>query len=172
MRSLPPEEPWLHLALSVEVSPIEGRGLFAVEPVAVGVTVVVFGGRLVTDAELAAVFAASTGYVDTLSIDVDLNLVLPGRTPAGFGNHCCDPNLWWGGDYSLITRRPLEIGDEATLDYGTISDATDFTMACSCATSLCRREVTGQDWRLPDLQDRYDSHWVPALQRRISGDLH
>lgn len=172
MGSLPPAEPWVHSALSVGVSLIEGRGLFAVEPVPAGVTVEVFGGRLVTDAELVAVFAASSEYVDTLSVDVDLNLVLPGRTPAGFGNHCCDPNLWWGGDYSLITRRPLRVGDEATLDYGTITDASDFTMACSCGTSVCRGEVTGQDWRRTDLQDRYRSHWVPALQRRIDDHLN
>ena len=168
----PPAEPWLHPALSVRASPIEGRGLFAVEPVPADVKVVVFGGRLVTDAELAAVFASATEYVDALSIDADLNLVLPGRTPAGFGNHSCDPNLWWGGDYySLITRRPVRADDEVTLDYGTITDATDFTMDCGCGTSRCRGQVTGQDWRLPDLQDRYGPHWVPALHRRISGHL-
>jgi hypothetical protein len=157
--------------VSVRASSIEGRGLFAVEPVSADVRLVVFGGRLVTDAELAAVFAAATEYVDTLSIDADLNLVLPGRTPAGFGNHSCDPNLWWGGDYSLVTSRPVRADEELTLDYGTITDATDFTMACSCGTRRCRGQVTGQDWRLPDLQDRYSTHWVPALQRRISGQL-
>jgi hypothetical protein len=163
----PPTEPWLHPALAVRSSPIDGQGLFAIEPLPEDTTVVIFGGRLVTDVELAALFAVSTAYIDTLSIDLDLNLVLPGRTPVGFGNHSCDPTLWWSGSFSLSTRRPLQVGDEATLDYGTITDAADFALDCACATTLCRGEVTGLDWQLPELQNRYNQHWVPALQKRI-----
>lgn len=129
----------------------------------------VFGGRLITDAELAALFAVSTAYIDTLSIDRDLNLVLTGRTAVGYGNHSCDPTLWWSGAFSLSTRRPLQVGDEATLDYATITDAADYALDCACATTLCRGQVTGLDWQLLALQYRYHQHWVPALQKRIEG---
>ena len=145
MPTTPPAEPWLHPAIEVGVSSIEGSGLFAVEAVPVETTIVVFGGRLVSDQELLELFASSTDYIDTLTTDLDSNLVLPGRTPAGFGNHSCAPNLWWGGDFSLTSRRPLTVGDEVTVDYGTITDSEDFTMPCSCGSDACRGVVTGQD---------------------------
>lgn len=167
MDLLPPVEPWLHPSLSVRDSPIEGMGLFATAPIEAGTRVAVFGGRLVTDGELEALLSASDRYVDTLSIDSNLNLVLPGRSPLGYGNHSCDPNMWWAGDFALTARRALVPGDEATLDYGTITDAADYVMACRCGSTFCRWQVTGNDWSLPDLQARYGQHWVPALLSRI-----
>lgn len=169
MDLLPPIEPWLHASLSVRDSPIEGMGLFATAPIETGTRVAVFGGRLVTDDELEALLSASDRYVDTLSIDSNLNLVLPGRSPLGYGNHSCDPNMWWAGDFALTARRALVPGDEATLDYGTITDAADYVMVCRCGSTFCRWQVTGNDWSLPDLQARYGQHWVPALLSRIRG---
>ena len=34
----------------------------------------------------------------------------------------------------------------------------------------CRGVVTGNDWRRPDLRERYGKHWVPALLARIQSD--
>jgi hypothetical protein len=41
-------------------------------------------------------------------------------------------------------------------------------MYCHCETYRCRQLVAGDDWRIPELQRRYDGHWVPFLQRRIA----
>ena len=83
--------------------------------------------------------------------------------PRHFGNHSCDPTLWFGGPYELVARRDLEPGDELTLDYGTISGAPGFTMPCRCGSELCRGVVTSEDWRRPELRARYRGRWVPAL---------
>ncbi len=40
-------------------------------------------------------------------MDTDLHLVLPPRRPNGYGNHSCDPNLWWVGPYELAARTTI-----------------------------------------------------------------
>ena len=61
------------------------------------------GGRLVSSAELVQLVRETAGYVDTITVAPDVHLVLPPRRPNGFGNHSCDPNLWWVGAYELAT---------------------------------------------------------------------
>lgn len=41
-------------------------------------------------------------------------------------------------------------------------------MDCRCGSVRCRDTVTGRDWQLPDLQQRYGKHWVPVLLERIA----
>lgn len=169
---VPPSDVWLDPRLAVRVSSIEGHGLFATELVPAGTVVVRFGGRLVDSATLDALIAAadadpSGAYVDTITIDDDAHLVLPTGTDVHFGNHSCDPSMWHVGPYEVATRRDLHEGDEATVDYATDSGADGFAMTCNCGSPICRGSVTSDDWRQPALQQRYDGHWVPAMQRLI-----
>lgn len=118
----------------------------------------------------AAIADPALPYVDTITIYADAHLVLPSDTPIHFGNHSCDPTLWHVGPYELATRNDVRAGEEATIDYGTQSGAAGFRMTCTCGSAGCRRVVTSDDWRLPELQGRYAGHWVPALQQRIDLD--
>jgi hypothetical protein len=158
---------WLHPAVVVADSPIDGRGLFCTAPIAAGTLVARLGGRLVDGPELRAVLDASTSYVDTITVLPDRHLVLPGRQPIGFGNHSCDPGLWHTGAFALSARRDIGAGEEVTVDYATQTAEPNFELDCRCGTSLCRGRVTGDDWRRPDLQVRYGEHWVPALRLLI-----
>src|SRR5690242_14851186 len=104
--SVPEPEPdcWLHPDVEVRVSDIEGRGLFARAAIPAGTVVARAGGVLVTDAGLRAAFEAAAAdpahpYIDTYTVDEDLHLILPPRRPNGYGNHGCDPNLWWTGPF-------------------------------------------------------------------------
>jgi hypothetical protein len=126
------------------------------------------GGRLVTEEELRNPFARAAEqrgrpYIDTIAVADGMHLVLPTGNLNGKGNHGCDPNLWWVGPYALATRRDIAAGEELTNDYATSTAAAEFAMACRCGSALCRRTVTGDDWRLPELQRRYGDHWTPAL---------
>jgi uncharacterized protein len=183
----PAPEPtcWLHPEVEVRASPVAGVGLFARAPIPAGTGVSRIGGRLVTGADLERLFAAnakagsarltprsdpaqaSTTYVDTVTVTDGLHLVLPPGTPNGKGNHGCDPNLWWSDPYTLGARRDIGAGEELFNDYATSTGSAAFTMSCRCGSPLCRRTITGQDWRRVDLQQRYGDHWVPALLRRI-----
>jgi uncharacterized protein len=167
---LPEPDCWLHPHLEIRSSPIAGLGLFAAAPIPTGTVVSRVGGRLVSTAELRELFAAAAtehSYVDTIAVTETRHLVLPPRRPNGYGNHSCDPNLWWVGAYELATRREIAADEEVTNDYATSTADDEFTMACCCRTTRCRGTITGHDWRLPDLHRRYGDHWVPILQARI-----
>ncbi|MBI5089970.1 MAG: SET domain-containing protein-lysine N-methyltransferase [Actinobacteria bacterium] len=168
----PPAGVWVNPQVSVGPSPIAGHGLFAIAPIEAGSPVLRLGGRLVTTAELESMFAAAADdptatYIDTFSVVGDAHLVLPPSTAAHFCNHSCEPNLWMEGPYTIVSRRAVSIGDELTIDYGTISGAPGFEMKCSCGSTRCRGVVTSDDWLLPALQASYGQHWVPVLADRI-----
>jgi SET domain-containing protein len=162
MVTAPEPDCWLHAGVEVRSSPISGRGLFARESMQAGTVVSRLGGRLVSTAELRLLLAAPD-YVDTITVGTDLHLVLPPRRPNGYGNHSCDPNLWWVGPYELATRRDVTAGEELTNDYATSTAEPGFAMPCSCGSASCRGTVSGDDWRRPELRLRYGRHWVPAL---------
>lgn len=169
----PPADAWIEERLTVRDSPIEGRGLFFSSDVSAGTVVIRLGGRLVSSAELAALIQRAetdrtAGYVDSITLYHHAHLVLSTDTPIHFGNHSCDPTLWVVGPFEIATRRDATAGQEATLDYGTMSGADGFTMECRCGSSTCRGEVTSTDWMREELQERYRGHWVPALQQRIA----
>ena len=73
----------------------------------------------------------------------------------------------WVSAYELAASRDIAADEELTSDYATSSGEPDFVMACSCGCRHCRGLVTGDDWRRPELQERYEGHWVPGLQERI-----
>lgn len=91
---VPADNCWLHPDIVVAESPIEGRGLFAAADISAATVVSRLGGRLVSGSELPRLFpeaARTASYVDTISVDDDLHLVLPPRRDNGYGNHSCDP---------------------------------------------------------------------------------
>jgi SET domain-containing protein len=162
----------LHDAVEVRTSPIEGRGLFATAPIAAGEVVMRLGGRIVTRAELDELIAgaeASGTYVDCISVDDGIDLVMPSGHDIHFGNHGCDPNVWHTDAFTLVARRDIAPDEEIVLDYATQADNAEMSFACSCGSAPCRGVVTGADWRRPELQERYGDHWTPVLLRRIAG---
>ncbi|GAB4050926.1 hypothetical protein GCM10028775_25320 [Catellatospora paridis] len=168
--AMPAADCWLHVDVELGTSPIAGKGLFARAALPAGTVVSRLGGHLVSWAELQELFtraAREQRYVDTVSVADDLHLVLPPRRPNGYGNHSCDPNLWWVDAYTLAARRDIAAGEELTNDYGTSTAVGGFRMDCACGASLCRGVITGDDWQLPDLRERYDDHWIPLLLDRI-----
>jgi SET domain-containing protein len=164
---------WVSPRVEVRASPIEGEGVFARDDIATGTALLRLGGRLVTTAELDALIAEADAdpaapYVDTFTVYEDAHVVLPPGTPAHYGNHSCDPNLWYADAYTFVTRRDVRAGEELTIDYATISGADGLLMSCACGVPGCRGEITSDDWRIPELQTRYSGHWAPALEDRIA----
>ena len=170
MWSVPNPDCWLHPAVEVRPSHIAGEGLFARVPLRAGTEVSRLGGRLVTGQELRRLLRAggeSGGYVDTITVADDSHLVLPAGQSNGKGNHACDPNLWWADEYTLVARQDVEADAELTNDYATSTGEEGFAMPCRCGAAVCRGVVSGNDWELPELQQRYGEHWVPDLLARI-----
>ena len=105
--------------------------------------------------------------MDTITVGENLHLVLRAGQPNRYGNHSCDPNLWWADAYTLVSRRTIGAGEEVSSDYATSTGVAGVAMDCACRSSLCRSVITGEDWRRPELQARYGDHWIPMLLARI-----
>ncbi len=162
----PEPECWLHAAVEVGPSDIAGRGLFAKADFPARIVVSRLGGRLVDTATLRRLIASSGEYVEAVVVDEDRHLLLaPGDNR--FGNHCCDPNVGWVDEYSLATMTDVRAGEELLTDYAMSTVDPDWVLRCHCPSYRCRQMIEGTDWRIPQLQRRYDGWWAPYVQRLV-----
>jgi hypothetical protein len=89
------------------------------------------------------------------------------REPGDSINHSCSPNCQLRNATQLITMRDIAVGEELTYDYAT-SDTSDYDeFECACGSDNCRVRITGNDWKLLDLQSRYQNMFSPYVQRKI-----
>ena len=93
---------------------------------------------------------------------------------ANYMNHACSPTCLYvdGGErYAgmMVAARNILPGEEITFDYAT-SEACDLspTWECHCGTIDCRGRVTPDDWRDPELQRKYDGHFLPHLVHELA----
>jgi len=162
----PDGECWLHPDVEVRPSTIAGRGLFATVDLPGGTVVSRLGGRLVDTAALRGLVADAQEPVDAVMVDDDRHLVLaPGDNR--FVNHACDPNLGWVDVYSLATMTAVAAGGELVTDYAMSVVDPGWFLRCHCPSYRCREIVEGTDWRIPQLQQRYDGWWTPYVRRLI-----
>ena len=144
---------------------IEGRGMFAREPIAKGERITIWGGDVVDRAQ----FEKLGEHQKRQSAQVEEDFYLVSSKPGGgdYINHSCDPNAGLDGQIVIRAMRDIAAGEEVTIDYAMCDgDPTD-EFECLCGSPRCRRIVTGNDWQLPELQQRYGSHFSPFLLRRI-----
>lgn len=64
----------------------------------------------------------------------------------------------------------IPAGSELTIDYAMIDGDPAERMECSCGASECRKVITGQDWRLPELRQRYAGYFSRYIQERFVTD--
>jgi uncharacterized protein len=143
-----------------------GHTVVATEAITKGELIVVWSGTLVTGEELSEMPATVKRY--SLQVEENQYLVsLSDCEPPDYVNHCCEPNSGLSGQIALVAMREIGPGEEITYDYA-MSDGSPYDeFACSCGSPRCRRQVSGQDWRRPDLWRRYAGYFSPYLQRRI-----
>lgn len=143
--------------------------MFAATPVKPGETVAIWGGTFVGKHE--AEQARAQGKL-VMQLDEDLYSVEErGEDPTYFMNHSCNPNVWMANTVTLVARRKVAPGEELTVDYALFeaNEHVIYGWECDCGSSDCRKQVTGQDWRLPELQGRYAGHFLPLIAGRIFG---
>ena len=147
---------WIDRRLEVRPSAIACLGLVAGTAIPTGAAVVVWGGQEVEVWRRGCVAVAEDRY-------------LAGSDASDFLNHSCDSNLWMQDAVTLVVRRAVAAGEEATVDYA-LFEADERWRAswrCRCGSAHCRGVVSGEDWRAPQLQARYGGHLSPFLENRI-----
>jgi SET domain-containing protein len=160
---------WFSDSVEKYGSKIEGTGLRAVRPVPAGALLVIKGGHVFTRErrdELAKTLGPSEIQIDD---DLFIGPDRPEDRGAGmmYLNHSCDPNVGIVGQIAFHAMRDIAAGEELAFDYAT-GDDDDWTMECRCGAENCRGTVTGQDWRLSELQARYAGWFSAYLQRKIA----
>ena len=81
-------------------------------------------------------------------------------------NHSCEPNLGLQGQIVYVALRDIGIDEELTVDYA-MNDDDSYEMKCQCGTKSCRGKITGVDWKMPEIQRKYDGYFSWFIQRRI-----
>lgn len=166
------ERTWVDPRQEFRVSPTQGIGSFARAPIRGGEVVEIVGGVLMTDEGFVA-FQRDAPRYNAIQVGEGLHLVerveVTARREGGSLNHSCDSNLWMADEVTLVARRDIAPGEELTADYALFTAQPDWTLdrPCSCGAPTCRGAITRDDWRRPDVQDRYYPHFSPFLNRRI-----
>jgi hypothetical protein len=114
-----------------------GLGLFAASAFAPKEIILIFNGKFISFREMLA-----KGELEANALQIDANLYLDLTPPGLYANHSCSPNAGIVNDRTLIALQPIKAGEEITYDYSTTMWEDNWTMACSCGSSNCRKLVT------------------------------
>ncbi|OGM11415.1 hypothetical protein A2Z22_00860 [Candidatus Woesebacteria bacterium RBG_16_34_12] len=167
-----PKEDWISPKIEVRKSQLGGKGMFAKKPINEGKVVLRWGakpGNVFSEEEIRTGKARKRS-----SIEIEEGIYLAGEAnvlaeDSDFLNHSCDSNLWMSDSVTLVARRNIKEGEEVTADYalwqGDVIWVANWD--CKCGQTVCRHKVTGKDWKLPKVQERYKNHFSPFLNRRI-----
>ena len=161
---------WRSPKIRVSDATLAGRGVVAVEKIARDEIVAIKAGHVITRAELAEATAAA----GDMALQIDDDFYLAPRQPEDvenmsvFINHSCDPNVGFRGQVVYVAMRDIAAGEELCHDYA-MERSDDYALDCHCGSRLCRGKVTGNDWKLPELQRRYGDYFSIYLRNKIAG---
>jgi hypothetical protein len=153
---------------AVKESPIHGKGLLAVEPIAGGEIVCVKGGYVFTRRTLRSMPDWYRAAEIQIAEDLFIGPLAEGEREGAmiFSNHSCEPNIGVRGQVVFVAMRDIEAGEELTHDWATTDD-DDYRVECNCGSPRCRKILTGKDWRRRDLQEKYRGYISWYLAEKI-----
>ncbi|MBI2055309.1 MAG: SET domain-containing protein-lysine N-methyltransferase [Candidatus Sungbacteria bacterium] len=166
------QESWVNPKLEVRPSSIGGRGVFAREPIAKGELLTTSCGRVI-DTKTYYEEVTKYGWDSAFNIGPDKYLAPfdPANPSADWPvNHSCEPNAIQATDDNMVARRDIVAGEEVTHDYATTEEDPDWRMECNCGTPNCRKVITGNDWKIPEVQKKYRGFFTNSIQQKIDGD--
>jgi len=160
---------WLDLRLEIRpTSPISGRGTFAKAFIAKGEIITIWSHRILSKEQA---LLAPPGLLQERPNGEWIWMAPDDKdAPDYLINHSCNPNVWMEDEVTLSAMVDIQLGEELTLDYAVITPDEDWVgkFTCNCGSSNCRKQITGKDWRIAELQERYAGHFHPAIARRIA----
>ncbi len=165
-----PAQNWISPKIEILKSPIQGIGMFAKEPIKKSELVLIWGGYGYTD-KAGAEKKKAEGKL-TMQWDDDLfSFETRGEESAYYINHSCEPNVWMRDAFRLETMRDIKKGEELTVDHAMFKSEVDYISKwkCNCGTQKCRKQITGTDYKLRELQKAYADHFSPLINKKIAG---
>jgi SET domain-containing protein len=156
MQDSPPKLSYISPKATVKGSPIQGKGLFAAKEIEEGEIVCIKGGAIFDRDTLRRVSTLLGPAEIQIARDLFIGPLREEEREGSmiFSNHSCDPNIGVRGQIIFVAMRRIEAGEELTHDWA-MTDDDDYEMQCRCRSAICRKVITGQDWRKPELQEKY-----------------
>jgi SET domain-containing protein len=155
---------WFDRRLAMRTSPIHGTGTFATHPIRAGERLLFVSGGIVytsDDWRTGRVQLDGEQYNEG-QIGDDLFIATP-KSLYYYVNHSCDPSM-----LNYIAWRDIQAGEEITTDYAYCEASPNYRLEpCSCGSPMCRGRMTGNDWKLPELQQRYRGYFTLYIERLI-----
>ena len=148
---------------------LNGKGTFATENIKKGEMIYIRGGELM---KMEEAYNYKLGECPDGIWPVTDEYWLGARNEEDFKNqkvyvnHSCNPNCGLRGEITCVAVRDIQAGEELTQDYGLL-DNSDYELKCTCGASNCRKIITGQDWKIKELQDKYYEYFAPYLKEKI-----
>ena len=148
---------------------LNGKGIFAKETIKKGETVFIKGGHILTREEIF-----SSGVINSyfpISDDYFLGATNKEEEAAIklYQNHSCNPNVGLHGEITFIAMKDINKDEELTVDYAFI-DNEEYSFKCTCGSENCRGTITGFDWKIKDLQDKYYDYFAQYLKDKIDSE--
>jgi len=154
--------------IEVRDDTLSGRGIVALQAIAKDEIVAIKSGHIVNRGDLRRINAE----VGDFALQIHDNFYLSPTTVdevddmTVFINHSCDPNVGFRGQVVYVAMRAIEAGEELCHDYS-MERSDDYSLECRCGSPLCRGKITGKDWMLPELQQRYGDYFSTYLLKKI-----
>ena len=143
-----------------------GYGVFTKQTINKGELLMVWGGEIVTAEQLADLPVERTTHGVEVDAGIYLLPISVGDT-ADYINHSCNPNAGLKGQISLVAMKDISPFEEVCFDYA-MTDSSDYDeFECLCGTPNCRKRITGNDWKLPELHKRYKGYFSTYLQSLV-----
>jgi hypothetical protein len=136
--------------LQVRKSGVHGKGVFALQPLSAGQTIIEYTGETISWAEALRRHPHDPSQPDhTFYFHIDDEHVIDGKVGGNLSrwiNHACSPNVEAddsSGRVFLLALRDIEAGEELFFDYGLVIDerytpALKKRFECRCGTPGCR----------------------------------
>jgi uncharacterized protein len=164
---------WMNSDLEVRETGKYGKGVFAKKDIKKGELLAIFGGyifridetvdELVGDYSLQIDEKFVIGSNFKEDIDIDLT---------NFFNHNCNPNSGFKGQIFLVSMKKINSNSEITFDYSMVLHKAigvdKYILKCSCNSKKCRKIITEDDWKIKELQKKYNGYFQWFLQEKIN----
>lgn len=151
----------------------KGYGLVAKESISKGEIVSISGGLILTEEQHKKIvedrgFGDYSYYIENGFLICPLNPEDP--SDDWRMNHCCEPNCGVRGQIVFVALRDINPNEELTFDYAMTETNPDYSVDLHCDKKSCRKKFTGNDWKNPDLQNKYKGHLSLYIESKIMKD--
>jgi len=152
--------------VEIRESNTQGMGMFAIRLIRKGEVAFIKGGHILKKEQVF-----SSGVINSYHPIDDLYSLGATNIEEEEGiklyiNHSCNPNCGIRGEITFVAIRDIEADEELTIDYAFLDDE-DYSFHCNCGEQCCRLNVTGRDWVLKDIQEKYFDYFAAYLKEKI-----